>query len=66
LIKLTRANSPNDDPCDVDEATIEFYAVISDNAVTFTQIGFASGNTLNVKETIQEMRDAIARSKTEK
>jgi uncharacterized protein YlzI (FlbEa/FlbD family) len=59
LITLTSANTVNDDPCDVNETAIEYYAVVSSAAVTFTQIGFSSGNVINVKQSVQEIRDAI-------
>jgi hypothetical protein len=59
LIRLTSANSPNDDPVFVKEDTIEFMAVVSTAPATFTQIGFGSGNTINVKQSPQEILDAI-------
>jgi hypothetical protein len=64
LITLTLAASLNDDKCLVMEDAVQFCATDSSQPNTATVIYFESGATLLVKETLEEVRDAIYRETT--
>jgi uncharacterized protein YlzI (FlbEa/FlbD family) len=63
LILLTVAGSLNDDKCLVMEETIEFIGTDSSSPNASTIIYFESGATISVKETLEEVHDAITNAR---
>ena len=63
MISLTVASSLNDDRCLVMEDAIQYLATDSSGPTTHTVIYFESGVVLWVKETLEEIRNAITQAR---